>query len=119
MTAPKVSASISAGYRKPGPSEAPGALADVALLDARACAAAVTCSASHWHAEVAAGRAPQPVIRRPRFTRWRAADIRSYLVRLAERGSDPEDAKRLISQARTASKKAQAKRRAARAQVGA
>lgn len=53
----------------------PAALADVALIDARTAAAAGSMSVSWWHEAVAAGRAPAPVIRAPRCTRWRAVEV--------------------------------------------
>ena len=56
----------------------PAELAAVALIDASACAATGSMSLSWWHAEVAAGRAPQPVIRQPRFTRWRLVDVHQF-----------------------------------------
>lgn len=56
----------------------PSVLVDVALIDASAAAAAGSMSVSWWHAEVAARRAPQPVIRRPRCTRWRAAEVAAF-----------------------------------------
>lgn len=58
-------------------------LTDVALIDAAACAATGSMSLSWWHAEVAAGRAPQPVIRLPRCTRWRLTDIRAFWYQVA------------------------------------
>jgi predicted DNA-binding transcriptional regulator AlpA len=56
----------------------PADLASVALIDAPTCAAAGAMSLSWWHAEVAAGRAPAPVIQRPRCTRWRAAEVAAF-----------------------------------------
>lgn len=56
----------------------PAALAEVALIDARTCAATGGMGISWWHARVAAGEAPQPVIQQPRMTRWRLADVRSF-----------------------------------------
>lgn len=67
----------------PGATEAPHAnlpveLIDCALVDARTCAAVGDMSISWWFAEVRAGRAPQPVIRGVRCSRWRLVDIRDY-----------------------------------------
>ena len=56
----------------------PAALVEVALVDAPTSAAVGGMSVSWWHAEVAAGRAPAPVLRRPRCTRWRMADVREF-----------------------------------------
>lgn len=84
------------------------ALADVALIDGRAVAAAASISISHFHELVRTGQAPQPAFRAPRCTRWRLADVREWLVRFAQ----PEPAKvgAIVQQARRASKAAQAQR---------
>lgn len=67
----------------PGPKRnlppVPATLADEALIDGPGAAAAACISLSKWHSEVAAGRAPQPVIRKPRHTRYRLADVRRWL----------------------------------------
>lgn len=89
-------------------------LADVALLDDKACAAAGSMSTSKWLDLVRLGDAPQPVVRGPRYTRWRAIDVRAFLAALAERGSltgsGPGG-----THARQASEAARAKRRTATA----
>lgn len=59
------------------------ALIDVALLDGRQCAAALSASYKDWLDRVARGDAPQPVIKQHRFTRWRAVDVREYIERLS------------------------------------
>jgi predicted DNA-binding transcriptional regulator AlpA len=64
----------------------PEGLADVALVDARQCAASAGCSVSLWYRWVKDGTAPQPVVREPRFTRWRMADVRQSLVQRAAGG---------------------------------
>lgn len=83
----------------------PAALADVALIDGKTCAAAGSMSESWWHAEVAAGRAPQPVIRAPRCTRWSCADVANFWRRFPER-----DAGAKVPHAAKASAAAKAKR---------
>lgn len=83
----------------------PTALADVALIDGKTCAAAGSMSESWWHAEVAAGRAPQPVIRAPRCTRWACADVANFWRRFPER-----DAAAKVPHAAKASAAAKAKR---------
>lgn len=60
----------------------PADMSDVALLTARQCAEIGGMSLSWWHAEVQAGRAPAPVFRAPRCTRWRASDVRAYWLGL-------------------------------------
>lgn len=93
-------------------SPVPAALADVALIDATTCAAAGDMSVSWWHEEVRAGRAPQPVIREPRCTRWRLADVRRFWIERAER-PDPRAAAQVMATATKASAAAKAKRAAA------
>lgn len=92
--------------RNPAPPE----LADVALIDAPRIAAAACMSLSTWHELVRTGQAPQPAMRAPRCTRWRLADVRAWLAARAERGSDPRAARLLVTNARRASRAAQAKR---------
>lgn len=88
----------------------PAALADVALIDASAAAAAGSMSLSWWHAEVAAGRAPAPVIQRPRCTRWRLADVAAFWRDFGGQTGDGAAAA-VKAQAMKASAAAQAKRR--------
>lgn len=89
----------------------PPALADVALIDGPTCASAGGFSLSTWHELVRLKEAPQPVIRQPRFTRWRLEDVRAFLIDRAARQSDSAAAA-VVSQARKASAKARAKRSA-------
>lgn len=89
----------------------PADLAAVALIDASTCAAPGDMSVSWWHAEVAASRAPQPVVRMPRCTRWRLADVRAFWVAFAARAaSDPQVAQVVTAKAKKASVAAQVKR---------
>ena len=87
--------------------------ADVALIDAAKCAAIGDMSLAWWFREVHLGHAPAPVIRKPRCTRWKAADVRDFWRRFGEQGDDPQ----VIAKARRASDAAKAKR-AARAATG-
>lgn len=84
------------------PPEVPAALADVALIDGPTCAAASGMCLSSWHELVRKGDAPQPVIRRPRCTRWQLAQVRQWLI---ERASelDVEASNRLRAHAAKAS----------------
>lgn len=95
----------------------PPSLVDVALVGAPACAAVGAMSLSWWHAEVAAGRAPAPVIRAPRCTRWRLADVAEFWRQRAEQ-ADPSAASAVTAQARRASAAA-GQRRKQRHQAGA
>ena len=102
----------------------PPALADFSLIDGRTCAAAGGESISTFHegvrrtekGELAEGEVPYPlpVIRRVRFSRWRLADVRAWLIaRAAQATADDE----VIRRATRASAKAKALR--ATAQAGA
>jgi predicted DNA-binding transcriptional regulator AlpA len=98
---------------KPRQSVLPADLAAVALIDAPTCAAAGAMSVSWWHSEVAAGRAPAPVIRRPRCTRWRLADVRAFWAGSVEQAAaDTEVAAEVTARASKASAAARAKRQA-------
>ena len=91
----------------------PPELADVALIDARRCAAAACVSLSTWYELVGSGNAPAAAIKQPRFTRWRLAEVRDFLAKWAERGGDPKAAQAVVDQAVRASTAARAKRQAA------
>ncbi|MBN8507125.1 MAG: hypothetical protein J0L57_00785 [Burkholderiales bacterium] len=101
--------------------ELPAALAEVALCDIRTAIAPGNASPSWWldgvrrtlegdlrHDEVPF---PQPVIRRPRFTRWRVSDVARFWREFTERHTC--DAL-VIGQAKKASAAARAKREAER-----
>jgi len=90
----------------------PTALEDVALIDGPACAAAAGCGLTRWHDLVRSGAAPAPAIRRPRFTRWRLAEIRAWLAAVS--GDDPA----VVAKARQASHAARARRETLRHQPG-
>ena len=91
----------------------PANLADIALIDASTCAAPGDLSVSWWLEEVRAGRAPQPVVRKPRCTRWRLVDVRAFWVEFAAQGEcDIEAGERMTARAKHASAAAQAKRAA-------
>lgn len=80
-------------------------LQEVALIDALTCAAVGGMSVSWWHEEVRTGRAPQPVIRQPRCTRWRVGEVRAFWETRAQ--VDPAAASRLMTTASKASRAAQ------------
>lgn len=61
----------------------PDVLADAVLIDGRTAAATGGMSESQWRELVARGVAPAPAVRLPRFSRWRATDVRQFLERLA------------------------------------
>lgn len=84
----------------------PPALADVAMVDAPTCAAACGMSISSWHGLVRSGEAPSPVIRRPRFTRWRLEDVRAFLTHRIDLKEDAN----VRARAKKASNAARAKR---------
>lgn len=93
----------------------PAGLVDVALIDAKAFAAAMGFCISKLHDEVRSGAAPQPVIRRPRFTRWRMADVREYLIKVAAEGLADPRREDVVKRATAASREGQIARRAAAA----
>ena len=112
MSAPQ---SGEAATRKPtARAVTPPALADVALIDGPTAAAAACISISAWHELVRKGDAPSPAFRRPRCTRWRLADVKSWLVEYAK-VADREAGKQLVAKATRASHAARAKRHTFRA----
>ena len=82
-------------------------LMEVALLPAESCAAAGGMSVSWWHEEVRAGRAPAPVIQRPRCTRWRLQDVWKFWASLPS-AVDAKTSDVVIAKARRASAAAKA-----------
>lgn len=90
----------------------PPALAEVALISAETAAAVGSMSESWWLDEVRVGRAPQPVIREHRCTRWRLADVRDYWAARAAQGADVAKVQMLVGRAKKASNAAKAKRAA-------
>lgn len=89
---------------KPDGRQIHAALIDVALVDAKSCAAPGGVSLAWWYAEVRTGRAPAPTIRRPRFTRWRLTDVRKFWAELSEKsGADSEAAEFMTARATKAS----------------
>src|SRR5574337_1383213 len=109
---PQVSAS---NATRSFPSQLAVHAADVVLIDAKACAALGSVSTTWWHESVRAGRAPQPVVRRTRCTRWRMVDVIKFWRDFAESG-DAGTAAELVARATKASAVAKAKR-AAQAEV--
>jgi hypothetical protein len=109
---------------KTEPPTIPAALADVALIDGPTAAAAFGESLSTFHdgvrrtarGELVAGEMPypQPVVRRPRFSRFRLADVRARLIAMADQ-STLDDA--VIRQAKKASLKAREPAAVAKAQA--
>lgn len=89
----------------------PAALEGVALIDGPSMAAAARMGMSQFHEEVRTGKAPQPVIRRPRFTRWRLSDARRWLEALAT-GTDRKAAAQVMATANKASAASKSRRAA-------
>ena len=97
---------------------APRSLADVALIDGPTCAAAGQASVSWWLEEVRTGRAPAPVIRKPRFTRCLCADVVAFWHHLAAKAAaDVESAAQVTSRAKKASVEARTPAAVAKAQA--
>lgn len=95
--------------QQPGAQALPADLASVALIDAPTCAAAGAMSLSWWHERVASGEAPQPVIRAPRCTRWRLADVQAFWRAFGSQ-ADASAADAVKARASKASAAARAKR---------
>ena len=93
----------------------PESQADVALAGIPLICAMAQMSRSQWDELVRNKIAPQPVIRRPRFVRWRLADVRQFLIAFTTGGGD-DDAAAADRKAADAAKVAdvQAKRMATR-----
>lgn len=89
----------------------PAALADVALIDDETCAAAASMSVSHWRDLVLRKIAPQPAVRQMRFTRWRLADVRQFLIDYVANADESAGAASLAKSAKALAA-AQAKRSA-------
>lgn len=98
--------SMTANTRKPA-----DILAEVSLIDAAACAEVGSMATSWWHEKVRTGIAPQPVVRKPRCTRWRVSDVRDFWQGFAE-AADDNAAAQVIAKATKASAAASAKRAA-------
>ena len=103
---------------KPAARPLPADLAAVALGDINDVCTAVRMSSSWVHEETSAGRFPQPVIRQPRCTRWRLADIRAWLIDRAEKAAtDTRPAELMSARAKKASIKAREPAAVAKAQA--
>jgi hypothetical protein len=87
----------------------PAGTEDLVLIDAAGCAAIGSVGLSWWQEEVRIKRAPQPVIRAPRFTRWRLQDVRKYWEDRIAKG-DGKAAEAVIKRAKKASDAARSKR---------
>lgn len=94
------------------PGAVPAALADAALIDAKAAAATGSVSLSWWLREVRAGKAPQPAFRSPRCTRWRLSEVRSFWLSYATMPASSGAAERSATHAKKANEAAAAKRKA-------
>ena len=87
----------------------PLGLVDVAYIDGATCAAAGAMSQSQWHELVKDGKAPKPVIRKPRFTRWLMADVRRWLIEFRTQSDFEADSATVLEKATRASHAAKAK----------
>lgn len=89
----------------------PAGLADVALVDGPAVAAAAGISISHFHELARREDAPQPLRFGPRCTRYRVSDVREWLIERARKAAaDTDIAAKLRARATTASHAARSKR---------
>lgn len=91
----------------------PAALIDIAMIDGATCAAVGDMGLSWWLDEVRAGRAPQPVVREARCTRWDVSEVRAFWIKRRELAkADGQASARISARAKKASDAAQAKRKA-------
>lgn len=88
----------------------PAVLADVALIDGPAIAAAGSMSLSKFYALVAAGKAPKPVVRQSRFARWSVPEVRQWLSAIAAGGAAPDSDCPVIARAKRGAAKSAALR---------
>lgn len=84
----------------------------VALVSKRVACVMGDVRESWWDERVARGEAPAPVIRAPRFSRWRLVDVIEFWRRVAEQG-DPQGAAKMAAIAKRASAARSAQRIAA------
>jgi len=91
------------------PASIPSGLIDFSYIDGADCAAAGAMSISQWHALVKDKKAPQPVIRKPRFTRWMLADVRQWLIEYRTDSDFEKDSEIVLNKAREASRAARSK----------
>jgi predicted DNA-binding transcriptional regulator AlpA len=87
----------------------PAGLVDFAYIDGAACAAAGAMSISQWQTLVKDKEAPQPVIRKPRFTRWLLSDVRDWLIQYRTQSDFQKDSEIVLKNAVKASQAAKAK----------
>jgi hypothetical protein len=89
----------------------PEAFGGDALIDGPTAAAGGGMGNSWWLEEVRAGRAPAPVVKLPRCTRWKLSSVRAYWIAFAERAAgNIEAATQVTARATKASQAAQAAR---------
>lgn len=87
----------------------PAELVEVALIDAKTCAATGGMSVSQWHNLVREGAAPQPAVRLTRYTRWALAEVRQFFVELTQQKSVERELL-VMERAKKASQAAKVKR---------
>ena len=88
----------------------PAKLEDAALCTAEQAAASLSVSMSTWHELVRTGEAPQPVVRRHRYTRWRVQDVCDYIEKVAARGTATEESAAVVERMQRVTAAAMVKR---------
>ncbi|WP_164886788.1 helix-turn-helix transcriptional regulator [Piscinibacter defluvii] len=84
---------------------------DDAWVDVQAVRRLTSMSVSLIYEQLASGHFPEPVIRKPRFTRWRVGSIKDFMRRCEQAAAaDSRAASELKARAATASAAAKAKR---------
>lgn len=66
------------------PKRLPIFVEDVALINAGTCASIGSVSVSYWYSQVKSGRAPAPVRKGNRFTRWSLSQVKQYWASQAQ-----------------------------------
>ncbi|MFO1326070.1 MAG: hypothetical protein U1F56_01840 [Rubrivivax sp.] len=90
----------------------PAALADAALCSAEQAAAAAAMTVSTWYELIRTGHAPQPVVRRHRYTRWSVRQVVAFIETWTEGGTASPEAVAVAARSRKASEAAVAKLKA-------
>ena len=104
---------ISLTDQKPEARSLSADMASVALADINDLKALTRMSASSIHQSIRNGEFPAPAIRGSRCTRWRMADVHSYLTeRIRVATGDTDTAAKLTARAKKASDAARNKRTA-------
>lgn len=99
------------------PATVPASLEDVALIDAPTAAKAAGVSVSTWHSLVRTKKAPQGARFGARCTRWKAGEVRAWIVQRWEEAQADTSTTELVTQRAVKASAAAKTKRAALAAV--